>query len=130
MKTKSAKLFLIIIVFTQCLIPNGVLAGPAPIITSFDIIAVCTGNDVDVLQCVSTSASPSSISVSREAGQRLYVVTRQAGYAAYHTVTLNGNAINSVGTIFLYDPYPIVSGFIYYWDCGEAQSGTFTAIAT
>jgi len=119
---------LLFAVLMQFLFIAHVYADPAPVITSFDIIAVCTGNDVDASQCVDVSSSPYFVSVSGNG--KLFVVTQQRGYASNQEATFRGSAVRSVKTTFIYSPYPIVSGFVDYWDCGSFQSGSFTATVT
>lgn len=99
-------------------------AEPAPDISSLDIIAVGTGDDVGTAQWTAVD-SPYQSTISVSAGTRLFVITRQEGYDYSIIATFNGNQISVVRTDYIYSQYPIVSGFINYWDCGSSQSGTF-----
>jgi len=99
-------------------------AEPAPDISSLDIIAVGTGDDTGTAQWTAVD-SPYQSTISVNAGTRLFVITRQEGYEYSSIATFNGNQITAVRTDFIYSQYPIVSGFINYWDCGSSQSGTF-----
>lgn len=120
MRSKTAWFSAVIAAFIQLIFSANVFAVPAPDISSFDIVQVCTE-----YQCVNTTSSPASISIT--GSSLLYVYVRQIGYAAYQSAVFNGSTVRSVSQTISEDG--IVVGFLDTYDCGVAQSGLFTATA-
>lgn len=126
MNYKKAMLSMAIVVLTQFLFASCLYADPAPEISSFEIRYVGTKEADEVIQWV--EIPPYTYNVGVNGGTTVFVRTRQMGYAATQAATFNGNAVYSVRTTLLYDPYPVVVGFDDEWDCGVVtQPGTFVA---
>lgn len=126
MNYKKAMLSIAIVVFTQFLLASYIYADPAPEISSFEILSIGIEDTTGSLQW--TDTPPYTYNVAVNAGSTLYFRTLQYGYAASQVATCNGNTVYSFQTELIHDPYPIVVGFIDYWDCGViTQPGTFVA---
>jgi hypothetical protein len=119
---RNTRFFVALALVLPILIVNISDAAPAPDITSFDVIQVCSE-----YQCIDTTINPYNVSIIR--GSQLLVTVRQMGYAQYQGATYNGTTVGSIDTARINDNYGITIGFVDTYDCSGHQSGTFTAKA-
>ena len=97
-------------------------SGPAPEITSFEIIQVCSNTTCQTTTGLYRVSLP---------GTKLDNFTvRQIGYSSSHKAMFNNNAVSMIISSSLYDQYNFVYGFDYLYSLSGSLPGIAKAYAT